>query len=128
MRSFLTVSLALMAFLFILIVDGFGCYCSAFQPPVVTVTTRSLSSSVSMEGNRSVPTGKSSTGLNLVNKKQKEPEPVVEKEKREGLDLFFLYMTPWRNPNSLFVYIFVILYCLGKYSEAQSIARSAAGM
>ena len=43
----------------------------------------------------------------------------AEKEERKGLQLVLLYMTPWRNPNSIFVYLFLILYVLGKMSEAR---------
>ena len=42
-----------------------------------------------------------------------------EREKIEGLDLVLLYLTPWKNPNSIFVYMLLILYALGKYSESQ---------
>lgn len=41
-----------------------------------------------------------------------------EKEKVTGLNMVLLYMTPWKNPNSIFVYMFGILYALGKYSES----------
>ena len=55
--------------------------------------------------------------------KKKTPEPVIEKEKSSSaLDLITLYMTPWRNPNSIFVYMLILLFALGKYSEAQSAA------
>ena len=57
--------------------------------------------------------------------KKKTAEPPSEKIKSSNaLDLIILYMTPWRNPNSIFVYLFVILFALGKYSEAQSAAGS----
>jgi hypothetical protein len=59
-------------------------------------------------------------------KQPSTPEP--EREKTDGLGLFFLYMTPWKNPNSIFVYMLAGLYFLGKYSQAQSAARAAAGM
>mmetsp|Transcript_9832 Transcript_9832/g.20435 ORF Transcript_9832/g.20435 Transcript_9832/m.20435 type:complete len:121 (-) Transcript_9832:477-839(-) len=49
--------------------------------------------------------------------KKGEEEP--EREKKNALELVILYMTPWRNPNSIFVYLFGGLYFLGKYSEAQ---------
>jgi hypothetical protein len=29
-------------------------------------------------------------------------------------------MTPWRNPNSIFVYLFVIIIVLGKIKEAST--------
>jgi hypothetical protein len=43
-----------------------------------------------------------------------------EKEQPRGLGLVLLFMTPWRNPNSIFVYMFGILYVLGKYGEMKS--------
>ena len=49
----------------------------------------------------------------------------AEKKERETVTdpakLVLLYMTPWRNPNSIFVYLFGILYALGKYSEVHSL-------
>lgn len=43
-----------------------------------------------------------------------------ERQKQEwNLSLALLYMTPWKNPNSIFVYLFGILYVLGKISEAR---------
>lgn len=55
-----------------------------------------------------------------------EEEP--EREKKNGLELVLLYMTPWRNPNSIFVYMIGTVYLLGKYSEAQSIAANSGAM
>ena len=49
--------------------------------------------------------------------KKKEDEPVREKQ-TNPLELLITYMTPWRNPNSIFVYLFLGVYLLGKYSEA----------
>ena len=56
----------------------------------------------------------SSTELNAKKKGAEEPE----REENNALQLVVLYMTPWRNPNSIFVYLFAGLYFLGKYSEA----------
>lgn len=58
-------------------------------------------------------------------KKKKISSSVEEEEEREreqprGLGLVLLFMTPWRNPNSIFVYMFGILYVLGKYGEMKS--------
>jgi hypothetical protein len=50
--------------------------------------------------------------------KKKPVEP--EREKNDALGLFLLFMTPWRNPNSIFVYMLLLLYALGKINEAQS--------
>ena len=49
--------------------------------------------------------------------KKKEEEPVREKQ-TNPVELIITYMTPWRNPNSIFVYLFLGVYLLGKYSEA----------
>ncbi len=62
-------------------------------------------------------TPSSSRSITEIAAKKGEEEPV--REKNNGLELVILYMTPWRNPNSIFVYLFGALYFLGKYSEAQ---------
>jgi hypothetical protein len=72
-------------------------------------------------------TGTSVTALDVIKKKKVSPEiaePGQVKERVSGIGLFFLYMTPWKNPNSIFVYMLVTLYFLGKYSEAHSVAAS----
>ncbi len=51
-------------------------------------------------------------------KNKNSPNNTPEKEKQTGISLLFTYMTPWRNPNSIFVYMFGLLYVLGKYSES----------
>ena len=68
----------------------------------------------------------SRTNVALEAYKKKEPvtAPKEEKEKTPPLKLFLAYATPWRNPNSIFVYLFLAVYLLGSYSEA----KSAAGM
>jgi hypothetical protein len=71
-------------------------------------------------------TPSSSTEINAKKKKVAEEEP--EREKKNGLELVLLYMTPWRNPNSIFVYMIGTVYLLGKYSEAQSIAANSGAM
>lgn len=68
----------------------------------------------------------SSTEINAKKKKVAEEEP--EREKKNAFELVLLYMTPWRNPNSIFVYMFGAVYFLGKYSEAQSIAVASGAM
>lgn len=40
-----------------------------------------------------------------------------KREKVEGFDLFLVYMTPWKNPNSIFVYMILIIEILGKFRE-----------
>ena len=53
-------------------------------------------------------------------KKKKIVEEEEEREQPRGLGLVLLFMTPWRNPNSIFVYMLVIVYGLGKYSELKA--------
>ena len=50
--------------------------------------------------------------------KKKQEEPVKEQQ-TNPVELLITYMTPWRNPNSIFVYLFLGVYLLGKYSEAK---------
>lgn len=55
--------------------------------------------------------------------KKRVPQAKKEgKEKTSPLTLFLTYMTPWRNPNSIFVYMFITLYVLGTISEARHAA------
>lgn len=42
--------------------------------------------------------------------------------------LVLTYMTPWKNPNSIFVYLFLTLYLLGEYSEAHRTPLPSSGM
>ncbi|KAL7559891.1 hypothetical protein ACA910_005388 [Epithemia clementina (nom. ined.)] len=49
--------------------------------------------------------------------KYKEKTTGVVKQEWDA-SLFLTYMTPWKNPNSIFVYLFLTLYLLGEYSEA----------
>ncbi|KAL3941122.1 MAG: hypothetical protein SGBAC_004461 [Bacillariaceae sp.] len=51
-------------------------------------------------------------------KKREPAKTPEEKEKTPPLKLFITYMTPWLNPNSIFVYMFAVVIALGKYSEA----------
>mmetsp|Transcript_13606 Transcript_13606/g.17834 ORF Transcript_13606/g.17834 Transcript_13606/m.17834 type:complete len:119 (+) Transcript_13606:43-399(+) len=55
--------------------------------------------------------------LALLAKKGKDEDE--ENSSSSPLKMLFLYMTPWKNPNSIFVYMFVGLYWLGKISEAR---------
>ena len=50
---------------------------------------------------------------------KKSPAGSEEKESPSALTMLIAYMTPWRNPNSIFVYMLLTLYALGKYSESQ---------
>lgn len=45
-----------------------------------------------------------------------------EEEKKQVVDpleLFILFMTPWRNPNSIFLYMLIIINILGRMQESQ---------
>ena len=55
---------------------------------------------------------------------QKNQNDEETSEKNSPIQLFFIYMNPFYNPNSIFVYMFAILYCLGKYSESKHIVES----
>ena len=57
------------------------------------------------------------------NKSGNKNEDEVIKQKWD-FSLFLTYMTPWINPNSVFVYLFLTLYALGKYSEAHRVVNS----
>ena len=48
---------------------------------------------------------------------------VVRTKIDNPVELVLLYMTPWKNPNSIFVYLFLAVFLLGKYSESQSALR-----
>jgi len=73
------------------------------------------------------PTASSFTSLNAIKQKNTDKTIISKKEtgtKNEmdqprGLALVFYYMLPWRNPNSIFVYMFGTVYVLGKISEAK---------
>mmetsp|Transcript_8537 Transcript_8537/g.17811 ORF Transcript_8537/g.17811 Transcript_8537/m.17811 type:complete len:133 (+) Transcript_8537:78-476(+) len=79
-----------------------------------------------IEQERWLSTPASTTALNAKKKKVVEEEPV--REKKNALELVLLYMTPWRNPNSIFLYMFGALYFLGKYSEAHNVVRASGGL
>jgi hypothetical protein len=50
------------------------------------------------------------------NKKKTEEDDKIKQEWDAALLIQF--MTPWKNPNSIFVYMIGLLYLLGKYSES----------
>jgi len=63
----------------------------------------------------------SSPSMTVMDAKKKKISSSVEEgeeEKSSGIGLIFVYMTPWLNPNSIFVYLFLTVYLLGKYSES----------
>jgi hypothetical protein len=51
----------------------------------------------------------------------KKPTNTEEEKKQvvDPLELFILFMTPWRNPNSIFVYMLIIINILGRMQESQ---------
>jgi len=61
------------------------------------------------------PVGSTTSALMAAKKKPEAREKI-----ENPLELLILYATPWKNPNSIFVYLFVLVYCLGKYSESQA--------
>jgi hypothetical protein len=57
----------------------------------------------------------------LAAKKTGSKKKEDDKVKQEwDASLLIQFMTPWKNPNSIFVYMIGLLYLLGKYSEAHS--------
>jgi hypothetical protein len=58
------------------------------------------------------------TRLFAMKKKEEKKIETRQVTVTDPLKLLILYATPWRNPNSIFVYLFVVLFVLGKYSEA----------
>jgi hypothetical protein len=62
-----------------------------------------------------------SSSTKLAAKKTGNKKKEDDKVKQEwDASLLIQYMTPWKNPNSIFVYMIGLLYLLGKYSEANS--------
>jgi hypothetical protein len=92
----------------------------AFQQPSALSSRPRTDASYRHVGWSSVPAQRISVALSA----KKDTPNENEKEKSEwGLDLILVYMTPWRNPNSIFVYMFLIVYGLGKMSEAGMVAK-----
>ena len=60
-------------------------------------------------------------GTPLMAKKNAKKKEEVEEEELTAARMFVAYMTPWRNPNSGFVYLLLALYFLGKVSEARHV-------
>jgi hypothetical protein len=42
-----------------------------------------------------------------------------KKQVVDPLELFILFMTPWKNPNSIFIYMLLIINILGRMQESQ---------
>jgi len=51
------------------------------------------------------------------NKGASPPQPREREKITDPLQLVLLYMTPWKNPNSIFVYMLLVVYVLGKLNE-----------
>ena len=58
----------------------------------------------------------------------KNKEDDGKPEKNSPMQLFFIYLNPFLNPNSIFVYMFSIVYFLGKYSESKHIVESTGSL
>mmetsp|Transcript_17802 Transcript_17802/g.43961 ORF Transcript_17802/g.43961 Transcript_17802/m.43961 type:complete len:121 (+) Transcript_17802:1460-1822(+) len=74
-----------------------------------------------LANNKSILHPRTPVALEAYKKKEPAKKP-EEKEQTPPLKLLIAYMTPWRNPNSIFVYLFLLVYILGSYSEAKSAA------
>lgn len=55
--------------------------------------------------------------------KKAKVSPEEQREPPSAMTLFVTYMTPWKNPNSIFAYMLIILIALGKYSETHVITK-----
>ena len=114
----------LLSLILILGVPLFFPKCAAFQP--ISIGRGALSQVQPQQPRHIQEKSSSKSALfqakptnNTKNNKKKIPVPEkIEKESPTGIALLFAYMTPWRNPNSIFVYMFGLLYALGKYSES----------
>jgi hypothetical protein len=70
---------------------------------------------------RSIDVLHSPSALSVRKKNNTEIKKEVEKAQQAwDWKLILVYMTPWRNPNSIFVYMFALIYALGKYSESHN--------
>lgn len=62
----------------------------------------------------------SSTAIFLAKKPNKGSGTEEEKKQVvDPLELFILFMTPWRNPNSIFLYMLIIINILGRMQESK---------
>ena len=63
----------------------------------------------------------SSTAIFAAKKPNKSGDGTKEEKKQvvDPLELFILFMTPWRNPNSIFLYMLIIINILGRMQESQ---------
>lgn len=62
------------------------------------------------------------TSVLTAKKPNKKSGGGAEEEKKQVVDpleLFILFMTPWRNPNSIFLYMLIIINILGRMQESQ---------
>ena len=66
-------------------------------------------------------TSKRNTVLFAAKKPTKSGGGAGEEKKQvvDPLELFILFMTPWRNPNSIFLYMLIIINILGRMQESQ---------
>ena len=109
-----------------------GSLSTAFQSPLKTNHLSKKAAAPSIQHEQpplSIPAGSSSKRpLTLFHVKASKKTNVQEERTQQDWDfsLFLLYMTPWKNPNSIFVYMLLTLIGLGKYSESMAAARDAA--
>ena len=61
------------------------------------------------------PSAVGSSALAATKKRNTPPKEKIT----DPLELVLLYMTPWRNPNSIFIYMIATVIILGKISEAR---------
>lgn len=115
-------------YLVLLLLAPLGRCAAAFQPHKLATTTWTRSSpsspptTTAERGTFSFPEASSSLrmkkGKKVVAADRMKGHKVGEIKQDWDFALFLVYMTPWRNPNSIFVYMLLTLIALGKYSES----------
>mmetsp|Transcript_30477 Transcript_30477/g.45372 ORF Transcript_30477/g.45372 Transcript_30477/m.45372 type:complete len:114 (+) Transcript_30477:103-444(+) len=90
----------------------------------LATTTEAFSTPHLVNKHTFLASGTSSSSLNLKKKgtpaagtKKAELQKDEDYKPPSGLDLFFLFMNPLRNPNSIFVYMILIINILAKVKE-----------
>ena len=92
----------------------------AFSPQVRPLAnSRAVSKNIASSGAASL-SARADTAVFAAKKpKGSEAKEGEKKQVVDPLELFILFMTPWRNPNSIFIYMLLIINILGRMQESQ---------
>ena len=89
-------------------------------PPQVRPLVRSQAASKNVASSGASSIARADTVIVAAKKpKSGEAEDIEKKQVVDPLELFILFMTPWRNPNSIFIYMLLIINILGRMQESQ---------